>query len=1553
MRRRLLAMIMAVTMVISILPATAMAEGPVDPPSEDESAVVQTSEGETSVVQGVQRTYATIANAIGAGEDSVTLIGNLQEDVVIDEGEKLTLNLGGFVLSEASSHTISNKGTLVIEGTGTVKNTIASVGALANYPSGEVTLNGGTFENTGWYTIKNLGTMTINEGVEVKTTDAGSSLIDTGWYGNTGNDLGLDYTQADTVTLTINGGTFTGGMNTIKNDDYGVLLIKDGTFQNKQGAVVLNWNEATIEGGSFTGNAGSSPVIANSYINNTADKGQLTITGGTFTAPEDSALFGFAEDNNPGGTTAIEGGKFYGTIGSGFPYELDITGGTYYDDVDGVEAYLPDGYTTDESGQVGPTTDPGGDSVASVTKDGVTQYFKTLSGAIATAGDGDTVTLMTSTDLTVPVTIDNDITFDLGGKTLTLKGNTDGTSALGLEFTSEGDSVLRNGTIIDNRSNGNQDCGFIAVQLTGDGTLTTENLTVKTYQPDSDANYNYLLRVEGGTGTLTLKTGTVLEEVEQGDPTSDITYGAVGVAVLGTQTTDTTKFDSTTNLVIEDDVRITTTGFAISGNGSDSNGTNITIHGGEISSLSSQGIYHPQYGTLTIDGGTVTGVTGIEMRSGELNVSGDAVIVGTGEPITSGPNGNGSTTSGAGIAVVQHTTKLPITVEITGGEIRGYNALYQDNTQENEDNAVEKITLAVEGGDFLATDDDGVAVYSKNKQNFISGGTFSTDVSSYVVEGAKWDETTQGIVADTSESTVAIIDNIAYDDLATALEAAQDGDTVKLMKSTTNNTSVSISDGRVITLDMNGFNAGFSSKKNISVFRGGLNITGSGKLYEESPWFAPVMIYGSKDSSDTDYTTVTVGEDVILEGWAGLFIDQHDSHPNEAYGIVVDVYGTLKSVKDTSEAGGHALYINGTIKATEGNVPKITLDGATLTTELGNGMYLAGYAETTIIDSSITSTGKDSTGIEIRAGKLSISGDTRIEASTGEVEVSSNGNGSTSANVAIAIAQHTTKLPIEVTVTGGTFIGGAALNEMNPEENEPDAIDQVEISVEGGNYIGIVNSENVDGFVSDGNFSKPVNHEYLIDTLNAELKKSTGDTPYSYYTDVDEALKYAQAGDTITDLSGQSGEPSEPVTVVTVSYNNGGHGTAPGSETITAGTTIPLPVMDNDGGWAFVGWNDGKETYQPGDLYTVMADTTFTAQWEQLVSGVLLDKSALTLYEGQEATLIATVMPEGAADKTVMWSSSDPMVATVDDDGVVTAIRDGSATITATTSNGMFDTCEVTVIDRPSRPSRPSGGSAEPSYTVSVEDMENGTVETDPRRAEEGEEVTITVTPDDGYELDTLTVTDRDGDEVEVTEERDGTYTFEMPDSRVTIEAIFVPVEEDIVPEIPADWANPYTDVAANAWYYDAVAYVTANGLMNGTSATTFAPDATTTRAMIWTVLARMNGQNVDGGTPWYALAQSWAVRANVSDGTNPTSPISREELATTLYRAAGSPAVSGNLLSYPDGISVSAWAESAMLWATQNGIISGIDGMLTPQGQATRAQVATMLMRFREVVIR
>ena len=158
-----------------------------------------------------------------------------------------------------------------------------------------------------------------------------------------------------------------------------------------------------------------------------------------------------------------------------------------------------------------------------------------------------------------------------------------------------------------------------------------------------------------------------------------------------------------------------------------------------------------------------------------------------------------------------------------------------------------------------------------------------------------------------------------------------------------------------------------------------------------------------------------------------------------------------------------------------------------------------------------------------------------------------------------------------------------------------------------------------------------------------------------------------------------------------------------------------------------------------------------------------------------------------------------------------------------------------------------------------------------------------------------------------------------------------------------------FYDVAFHSWYYDAVSHVTGEGLMTGVGNSKFNPDGAVTRAMVWTVLARMDGENTDGGSTWYSKAQSWAMRTGVSDGTNPMGSITREQLAAMLYRFEGSPAVSGNLSAYPDANTVSDWAKDALVWATQTGLIKGMGGNLSPKTGATRAQLATMLMRFEE----
>lgn len=164
-------------------------------------------------------------------------------------------------------------------------------------------------------------------------------------------------------------------------------------------------------------------------------------------------------------------------------------------------------------------------------------------------------------------------------------------------------------------------------------------------------------------------------------------------------------------------------------------------------------------------------------------------------------------------------------------------------------------------------------------------------------------------------------------------------------------------------------------------------------------------------------------------------------------------------------------------------------------------------------------------------------------------------------------------------------------------------------------------------------------------------------------------------------------------------------------------------------------------------------------------------------------------------------------------------------------------------------------------------------------------------------------------------------------------------------------WINPFTDVASNSWYFEAVRYVSVNGLFNGTSETAFSPDSAMTRAMLWTVLARYDGQDTSGGSNWYEAARNWAMTESISDGTNPDGNITREQLAAILYRYAGEPSADGGTLDqFTDRTNISSYATEAMQWATEQGIVNGkSNSTLDPQGNATRAEVATMMMRFAE----
>lgn len=260
------------------------------------------------------------------------------------------------------------------------------------------------------------------------------------------------------------------------------------------------------------------------------------------------------------------------------------------------------------------------------------------------------------------------------------------------------------------------------------------------------------------------------------------------------------------------------------------------------------------------------------------------------------------------------------------------------------------------------------------------------------------------------------------------------------------------------------------------------------------------------------------------------------------------------------------------------------------------------------------------------------------------------------------------------------------------------------------------------------------------------------------------------------------------------------------------------------------------------------------------------------------------------------------------------------------------------VEDKTEVPVKPPTGntgssSTQPNYSNEVTPNVGGSVSVDSTTATTGTSVTLTVKPDTGKKLHHLIIVDAAGNLVSYTVQQNGTYTYEQPDSKVTISAVFM-------------WDGPFDDVNL-AWYTDAVEFAYNNGLLIGTSKNTFKPFDTMSRSQVWMMLARLDGKDTTDGKVWYSKAMAWAVETNISDGTAPGAPITREQLVTMLYRYAGYPDVDNDNMDFPDRGEISEYALKAMDWATGTGILEGNeDGLLNPQSIISRAEVAVILMR-------
>lgn len=370
----------------------------------------------------------------------------------------------------------------------------------------------------------------------------------------------------------------------------------------------------------------------------------------------------------------------------------------------------------------------------------------------------------------------------------------------------------------------------------------------------------------------------------------------------------------------------------------------------------------------------------------------------------------------------------------------------------------------------------------------------------------------------------------------------------------------------------------------------------------------------------------------------------------------------------------------------------------------------------------------------------------------------------------------------------------------------------------------------------------------------------------------------------------------------------------------------------------------GTDNYNAGSAVTA----TLIVDKAAPTIDITADQTSLT----GSGTVKLTVTSNGVPEAGTVAVTCDSITVTENTDGTFTAaLPNETKTYTFTASydgdanhEKASNTCVVSVTYKGSSHHSSSSSSSSTSNTVSASTASNGKVALDKSTAKKGNTVTVTVTPDAGYQLDKLTVTDAKGKTVDVTKKSDGKYTFTMPDSKVTITPTFSKIE-DTKPS-----KNGFDDVASSDWFADAVKYVADKGLMSGTGSDKFAPSATTTRAMLMTVLARYAGEDTTGGAAWYEKGMDWAKAKGVSDGTNPNADITREQLVTMLYRYAGTPAANGSLSDFSDAASVSSYAVNAMQWAVANGIVNGSNGKLNPQDNATRAEVAAILMRFCEM---
>lgn len=915
--------------------------------------------------------------------------------------------------------------------------------------------------------------------------------------------------------------------------------------------------------------------------------------------------------------------------------------------------------------------------------------------------------------------------------------------------------------------------------------------------------------------------------------------------------------------------------------------------------------------------------------------------------------------------------------------------------------------------------------YDQNYKNgtakvLITGGTFAHfnpvdnaaegAGTNFATSGYETVEGTDGLyTAQVKSDNAAAIDDVQYATLADAVAAANNGDTVTLLTNTAED--ITIAQDKDITLDLNGKTLTNVNSDTITVNKGAtLTINGEGTV--DNVTHQKTTIYnkgtvtlnggtydrskedGIKDSN-TYYTllnhgTMTVANVTVNNkgGYSSLFENGYfNQKPETKNGIANPILtiesgnftGGINTVKNDDDAtmiindGTFANYAQAAFQ--NHNIATInggTFDGSTVYAILNCGVCTGNDAEhdkhqLIINDGKFSGKirkGNDENGVHYDFGSIAIKGgyfttDPSAYVASGYVAGTSDVSGYSykvvakinTGNVEVKpdVADPEVKVSDSISKEDQAKVAAAAATVSAPTLGAA-TVDEAQK----------INEDKAKELLKDVNVGDGVKKLYVQSSLKVE-PTAYNETTKTLALDI--TPQYRIVASTAATADGiELGDNGNAKVVQDYQPMN-----------ITKATVVTMELPTGfavaDGAKLSIKHtkSNGKVEYYTG---TVTATNSATKMVTFETNGFSpFTISAVAAYVGttaypslQEAANAANsgdiiVVKNGASHDLTFTATKSVKVK--NDTGVAITVK-----FNGTDKGVAKDATETFSYTKPSSGSSGGSSSGKTTYKVTTSAVNNGGVNASPSSAEKGATITITLSPDKGYKLDKLTVTNGSGKTVSTVKKSDTVYTFTMPASAVKVGVSYVKATET-----PSE--TKFNDVSANDWFASAVDYVTGKGMMNGTADNTFSPKANTTRGMVVTVLYRLENQpstsaasftDVASGA-YYANAVAWANANGIVSGYGsgkfgPNDKVTREQLAAILYRYAQykkydvSVGEDTNILSYDDAQSISSYAIPAIQWACGAGVVTGKSGSkLDPKGNATRAEVAAMLMRFCENV--